>query len=153
MFLMEMNLFTEKDLQKCIAAFMEVFNAEPWNDQWEPERAERYLMDFVRTPGFMGIVATEGEEVIGFLFGAKRAWWSGDEFFIYEMCVKATVQNQGVGKALLKHLLEKLESDNVATVSLLTDRGIPAEAFYKKNGFEEIERLVYLSREVRMNLS
>ena len=150
---MEINLFAENDFQNCIITFMEVFNAEPWNDQWEEGGAERYLMDFVRTPGFMGIVATEGEEVIGFLLGAKRAWWSGDEFFIYEMCVKASVQNQGVGKALLKIVLEKLEADNVATVSLLTDRGIPAEAFYKNNGFEEIERLVYLSREVRMNLS
>lgn len=150
---MELDLYTENNLQKCTITFMEVFNEEPWNDQWEEGRAERYLMDFICTPGFTGIVATEGEEVIGFLFGAKRAWWSGDEFFIHEMCVKATVQNQGVGKALLKNLLEKLEAENIATVSLLTDRGIPAEAFYKKNGFEEIERLVYLSREVRMNLS
>lgn len=150
---MELDLYTENDFQKCIITFIEVFNAEPWNDQWEESRAEHYLMDFVRTPGFMGIVATEGKEVIGFLFGAKRAWWSGDEFFIYEMCVKAAVQNQGVGKALLKSLHEKLEAEKVASVSLLTDRGIPAEAFYKKNGFEEIERLVYLSREVRMNLS
>lgn len=150
---MEINLFAENDFQNCIITFMEVFNGEPWNDQWVESRAERYLMDFVRTPGFIGIVATEGEEVIGFLFGAKRAWWSGDEFFIYEMCVKAAVQNQGVGKALLKSLHEKLEAEKVASVSLLTDRGIPAEAFYKNNGFEEIERLVYLSREVRMNLS
>lgn len=146
---MELELYTESDLQKCTTTFMEVFNDEPWNDQWEKEKAERYLLDFARIPGFTGIVAKEGEEVIGFLFGVQRVWWSGDEFFIYEMCVKATVQNQGVGKALLKCLLEKLAAEKVASVSLLTDRGIPAETFYKKNGFEEIERLVYLSRRVR----
>lgn len=146
---MQLTLFTEKNLIKCTETFIEVFNAEPWNDEWEIEKAKRYLLDFIRTPGFMGIVAREEEEVIGFLFGTRRVWWSGNEFFVHEMCVKTAVQNGGIGKMLLSNLLERLDAESIENVSLLTDRGIPAEAFYKKNGFKEIERLVFLSRELQ----
>ncbi|MTD31349.1 GNAT family N-acetyltransferase [Planomicrobium sp. YIM 101495] len=126
---------------------MEVFNAEPWNDQWTFEKAGKYLTAFSETPGFTGILAWENEEVIGFVFGVQRTWWSGDEFYIHEMCVDSRHQNTGIGKALLDFLAESLgeEIDNIA---LLTERGIPAEAFYKRNGFEEIERLVFLSKNI-----
>ena len=50
-----------------------------------------------------------------------------------------------LGKALQKYLKE-IEGTTITNISLLTDRGIPAEHFYKKNGFEEIERLVFLSK-------
>lgn len=143
---MEFKRVTETDLAKCTETFIQVFNEAPWNDRWERETAARYLLDFFRTPGFKGILATEGGEVLGFLFGAKRAWWSGDEFFIHEMCVRGDRQSQGIGKALLERLLEELNADGVAHVSLLTDRGIPAEEFYKRNGFAEIDRLVFMSR-------
>ncbi|WKA51750.1 GNAT family N-acetyltransferase [Planococcus liqunii] len=145
---MEINYVEESDLSLCTDVFIEVFNGEPWNDEWESEKAGRYLLDFYRMPGFLGLLATEGEELIGFLFGVRRVWWSGDEFFIHEMCVKSSQQNKGIGKALMDRLLEELEARSITHLSLLTDRGIPAEAFYKKNGFTEVERLVFLSRGV-----
>ncbi|ETP70386.1 GNAT family N-acetyltransferase [Planomicrobium chinense] len=145
---MEINYVEESDLLRCTDVFIEVFNREPWNDEWEPEKAKQYLLDFYHTPGFLGLVAQEGEEVIGFLFGVHRVWWSGDEFFVHEMCVNSNLQNKGIGKALMDRLLEELEARSITHLSLLTDRGIPAEVFYKKNGFTEVERLVFLSRGV-----
>lgn len=145
---MECRLFHDNDLQGCAETFVSVFNKAPWNDEWEMEKAKMYLQDFSRTPGFIGILAVEGEAVIGFLFGSRRKWWSGDEFFINEMCVKGKQQKKGVGKALLKQLVDEMDGSAVTNISLLTDRGIPAEEFYKNNGFEEIERLVFLSRNV-----
>jgi aminoglycoside 6'-N-acetyltransferase I len=145
---MELKLFEEKNLLKCTKTFIDVFNQEPWNDEWKNETARQYLLDFTNTPGFKGIIAVDGEEIIGFIFGTRKCWWSGDEFFINEMCVKIKEQNTGVGSKLMNYLLKELKSDGVSTISLLTDRGIPAEAFYKKNGFSEIKRLIFLSRDV-----
>ncbi|MGQ4665513.1 GNAT family N-acetyltransferase [Metabacillus halosaccharovorans] len=143
---MKITLFEDKDIQACTNTFMEVFNQEPWNDKWTKETAKNYLTDFTHTPGFKGIVAYDGGEMIGFLFGTLKHWWSGDEFFINEMCVVADKQNSGIGSKMMNDLIKKLESDGVSMISLLTDRGIPAEDFYKKHGFSEIERLVFLSR-------
>ncbi|KKI90528.1 GCN5 family acetyltransferase [Bacillus sp. SA1-12] len=146
---MKLNLFEDKDLLTCTNTFIHVFNQEPWNDEWEKETAKNYLLDFTNTPGFKGIVAVDGEEMIGFIFGTCKHWWRGDEFFINEMCVRVEEQNTGIGSKLMKFLIEELESDGVRTISLLTDRGIPAEDFYKKHGFSEFERLMFLSRSVK----
>ncbi|HSP22087.1 MAG TPA: GNAT family N-acetyltransferase [Planococcus sp. (in: firmicutes)] len=148
---MELRIFRKNDLQNCTETFVSVFNDAPWNDEWDMEKATNYLADFSKTPGFTGILAVEDTEIIGFIFGSRRRWWSGDEFFINEMCVKGEQQQKGVGKKLLNRLAEELEGSTITSVSLLTDRGIPAEHFYKKNGFEEIERLVFLSRDVEKN--
>lgn len=146
---MKITLFEEKDLLKCTNTFIDVFNQEPWNDEWAKETAKQYLLDFTNTPGFKGIVAVYGEEIIGFIFGNRKQWWSGDEFFINEMCVRIEKQKTGVGSKMMEYLIKELESDGVSSISLLTDRGIAAEAFYKKNGFSEIERLMFLSRDVK----
>ncbi|MDN4524096.1 GNAT family N-acetyltransferase [Fictibacillus fluitans] len=143
---MNFKLFEDKDLPNCTKTFMDVFNQEPWNDEWTLDNAKQYLLDFSCTPGFKGILAVERDEILGFIFGVHRVWWSGDEFFINEMCVRADLQNKGIGKALLNQLSKEISSSPITNISLLTDRGIPAEEFYKKNGFKEIERLVFLSK-------
>lgn len=145
---MQFKTVEEGDLIICSKLFLTVFNEEPWNDEWTLEKAQQYLSDFYRTPGFLGVTAVENNEIVGFIFGARRVWWSGDEFFINEMCVDTNQQNKGIGKALMDYLKKIIDSNGVATISLLTDRGIPAEEFYKRNGFKEIERLVFLSRDV-----
>ncbi|WP_152656644.1 GNAT family N-acetyltransferase [Oceanobacillus sp. CFH 90083] len=145
---MQFKTVEESDLVTCSKLFLNVFNEEPWNDEWTLEKAEKYLSDFYQTPGFFGVSALENNEIIGFIFGVCRVWWSGDEFFINEMCVNTDQQNKGVGKALINYLEKVMDANRISTISLLTDRGIPAEEFYKKNGFKEIDRIVFLSRDV-----
>ena len=147
---MEFKLLVENDLIKCTEAFIEVFNGEPWNDEWIFTNAKKYLLNFYQTPGFLGVLAVENDEILGFIFGVNRVWWSGDEFFINEMCVRTQYQNKGIGKAMLNHLIKELHSSNISNIVLLTDRGIPAEEFYKKNGFEEIERIIFLHKNIKL---
>ncbi|MEK5101492.1 GNAT family N-acetyltransferase [Cytobacillus sp. FSL M8-0252] len=147
---MEFKLLEMNDLTKCSETFIEVFNDEPWNDEWTFTKAKKYLLSFYQTPGFLGVLAVENDEIIGFILGIKRVWWSGDEFFINEMCVKTQSQNKGIGKALLNHLIKELHNSNISNITLLTDRGIPAEEFYKKNGFEEIERIIFLHKNIQL---
>ena len=148
---MELKLFTDNDLVKCTETFIEVFNDEPWNDEWTSAKAEKYLLNFYQTPGFLGVSAVENNEIIGFIFGVNRVWWSGDEFFINEMCVRKQYQNKGIGREMLNHLIKELHSSNISNITLLTDRGIPAETFYKKNGFEEIERIIFLHKDIKLS--
>ena len=146
---MEFKLLVEDDLIKCTETFIEVFNDEPWNDKWTFTKAKKYLFDFYQTPGFLGVLAVENDEILGCIFGVHRVWWSGDEFFINEMFVKKQQQNKGIGKALLNHLIKELDNSDISNIILLTDRGIPAEEFYKKNGFKEIERIIFLQRNIK----
>lgn len=145
---MNIRLYQSDDFASCVELFVETFNDEPWNDQWSLEQAGGYLQDFTLTPGFKGIVAEDDGTVNGFIFGAGKRWWSGDEFFINEMCVRSTGQRAGIGTGMFAFLEEQLTAEGVKGMALLTDRGIPAEAFYLKNGFEEIERIVFLAKDL-----
>lgn len=150
---MEYKLLVEEDLSKCTETFIEVFNDAPWNDKWTFSQAKKYLLDFYQTPGFLGVLAIENDEILGCILGVNRVWWSGDEFFINEMYVKQQQQNKGIGRALLNHLIKELDNNKINNIVLLTDRGIPAEEFYKKNGFEEIERIIFLHKNIKQSLS
>ena len=66
------------------------------------------------------------------------------------MCVRKQCQNKGIGRVMLNHLIKELHSSNISNITLLTDRGIPAEEFYKKNGFEEIERIIFLHKNIKL---
>lgn len=145
---MEIRKMTEQDLDGGTDLFVEIFNDEPWGDQWTLEGTKQYVSDFFYAPNFLGLLAVEDDEIVAFLYGASRAWWSGREFYINEMGVKKEARQKGVGTILLHALEKELEEDKVKYVSLLTDRGMPAEEFYRAIGFEEIERLVFYSKEI-----
>lgn len=145
---MEFKSLTEKDLDACTQAFIDIFNAEPWYDEWTFDRAKQYISDFYHTPHFFGLLALDKDQIIGFIYGTTRAWWSGNEFYINEMGVKMEYRNQGIGRALLEQLAQALEENHIDNFVLLTDRGMPAELFYQKNGFKAIERLVFYSKEL-----
>lgn len=140
---MDIRQFTLSDIDACSEAFVEIFNDEPWHDEWTREGAKTYVLDFFNTPKFLGFIAEDNQDIIGFIFGVQREWWSGREFYIHEMGVKKAYRNQGVGKSLLKTLENALKSNAVQYVSLLTDRNTPTETFYKTNDFQEITRLVF----------
>lgn len=145
---MNIRLYKATDFECCLNTFIDVFNKAPWHDEWTKQTAYQYLRDFINTPGFKAVVVYDDKKLIGFVFGHIKHWWQGNEFFIQEMCVLQEQQNKGIGSKLMDYMLQSLKIDDVVTVSLLTDRGIPAENFYKKSGFEEIERLVFYSKDV-----
>jgi len=145
---MKVRMYSEADLRKCMELFVKVFNGEPWHDQWSVEDAERYLNDYANTPGFQGVVAENESGIIGFVFGVRKKWWSGDEFLIQEMCVDNEMQKSGIGTEILSHLERILRKEEVSRMTLLTNKGIPAEKFYKKMGFVEIDRLIFMNKDI-----
>lgn len=146
---MNIREFVEsKDFDNCITLFLNVFNREPWNDNWSIEGAKQYLADYIHTPGFRGYIAEDDGVVQGFILGFRKRWWEGDEFYINEMCVQVDGQRRGIGTQLMKHVEHDLICNGIRNITLLTNRGIPAEKFYIKNGFQVIERLIFLHKRI-----
>lgn len=145
---MEIRLFQSDDLSMCTEVFIQTFNSAPWFDEWTTEQAKAYLTDFIHTPGFIGIVSLENNQINGILFGNRKQWWSGHEFYIQEIAITPTAQHKGVGSKIMQFLVDTITPMNIEGITLLTDRGTTAEKFYLKNGFEEIERLIFLYKSV-----
>jgi aminoglycoside 6'-N-acetyltransferase I len=146
---MNIRPFNSNDLRKCTNLLINVFNHEPWNNNWSIEGATQYLVDYIQTPGFRAFVAEEETEIRGFIFGFRKRWWKGDEFFVNEMCVQIDNQRSGIGTRLINYLEGELLSEGIKNITLLTNREIPAEEFYKKNGFSEINRIIFLYKRIK----
>lgn len=132
----------------CVSLFIKVFNSPPWNDQWDFEKASHLINCFANYPGFKSYLLLVEEKLVAALFGHKKIWWNGDEFHIEEMYVDPERQNQKYGTCLLEHIKADLCKEGVSSITLLTDRRIPAKQFYESNGFSADGGLIFMKTRI-----
>lgn len=132
-------------LAPAVEVFVEVFNAEPWNDRWTTETATQRLTDLLAVPGFEGAVLLVDGTLIAFAGGYRQRWWDGgDHFYIAEMAVRRAGQRSGYGTRLLRTFLDGL--DGVSQDYLLTVTDAPAAGFYRRAGFRPARRHGLMTR-------
>lgn len=127
--------FTEKYLEQCIELYINVFNSEPWNENWTHQSASERLADLLNTPKFLGFLLFDNDNLIGFIAGNSKQTYSGLTFYLAELCVNNKTQGKGYGSKLLHHLESELKQRNIQSLYLLTATGGLAEAFYLKNKY------------------
>lgn len=146
---MELRRFTDHDIDECTTLFLNVFSKEPWNDQWSSfDHAKTYLMEITESPGFLGFVALKEGSIVGACLGRRKTWWSGPEYYIDEFYIDSTLQGHGLGTKLLDYVKAEVNADGMRAIILLTDRNLPAEKFYVKNGFLPSPNMVFMFCEI-----
>jgi aminoglycoside 6'-N-acetyltransferase I len=145
---LDIRRFTLEDLDKCVKLFQKVFRADPWYDEWISfDQARDYLIELIENPVFEGFIAWEGSDIVAVCFGHKRSWWMGKEFFVDEFFVENERQGNGIGTGLLDYVKNSLADERYRRLILLTNKEIPAEDFYLKNGFfNNLERTVMVKK-------
>lgn len=134
--------FAKADIRACTDMFINVFNREPWNDRWTLALAVEYFQDVMNTPGFEGfVIEAEDSKIVGFVIGARKKWWSGDIYYLYEMCVDEAYQEKGIGTKLMDAAKIRLMEKGYTAIVLLTERTFPSASFYKKQGFIETSEI------------
>ncbi|MGB9979964.1 GNAT family N-acetyltransferase [Methanobacterium sp.] len=144
-----MRKFDLEDVDKCAELFKEVFSVYPWYDNWVSiDKTKTYLMELIENPVFEGYVAYDGLNLVAVCFGHKRSWWMGKEFFIDEFYVRNESQGNGIGTRMLNYVKEILIEEEYMRLVLLTNKGIPAEEFYNKNGFYNNQNRTVMVKEL-----
>ena len=132
-------------LAPAVEVFVDVFNAEPWNDRWTTGTATRRLADLQATPGFEGAALLAGGTLTAFVGGYRQRWWDdSDHFYIAEMAVRRADQRSGYGTRLLTTFLDGLAG--VTQDYLLTASDAPAARFYHRAGFRPAHRHGLMTR-------
>ncbi len=126
--------FREEHVDGCASLLVATFNAEPWNDDWTLETAKNEIAWTTGVPGFVGLVSLN-EGVMAFATGYREPDDRRDVFYLKTFCVRPDAQGTGVGSRLLRRLKEHLGESGVNAIYLITHKGTPAEAFYRKNGY------------------
>ena len=88
------------------------------------------------------------EELIGLSMGRIKHWYQGTEYCIDEFCAAGRFQNKGIGSRFLREIEAYLADRGIRHIFLLTDRDVPAHAFYLKNRFRECGGNIALAREI-----
>lgn len=131
-------------IEECAQLYVETFNSEPWNDEWEVDTAYHRLKDIYNTPGFYGLVAVEDSIIIAAVFGCTEFWYKGKTYDLKEMFVKNGMRGNGIGSKLLNALNSRLLDRGVSAAHLFTAEGDLTEKFYHKNGYERISGMIMM---------
>lgn len=138
----------KEDIVACANILCSVYNNELWRCRWTTEVAADYLTDYFNMEKFVGYVLEEDGEILGGIFAHEKIWWNNTEIFVEEMFVKPEQQGKGYGSMLLQQVEKYIKTKGLAGMTLLTNKYAPAPKFYKKNGFEECEHIIYMCKEI-----
>ncbi len=133
--------------------YCEIWQEEPWNEEWTIERASDKLTKILSREGSLLIFAMINDEVCGFVGGKPTTTEELDErtkksladtlnpneiFSIAEIGVGNTQRGQGLGKKLLGGMIERVSPDNDVRVVLHTDiKAESAKRLYASLGFRD----------------
>lgn len=128
-------------LGDCAAILTAAYNAEPWNDNWTPEKALEKLQCFYDSPRFLGWTAWHDETLTGCCVGNIEPYFSGDYFYLKEMFVSVEAQGKGAGAQLLAAAKSHLATLDINAIILFTGKDFFPFDFYLKHGFNEMENM------------
>ncbi|HEX3776554.1 MAG TPA: GNAT family N-acetyltransferase [Polyangiaceae bacterium] len=112
----------------------------------KPVMAQRYLAN----PAVLHWVALDGEAIVGFLYCIHLPLRSGigHEVLLYEIGVRQAYRRQGIGRTLLTHMENWMQTMGATEVWVAADNRVAVD-FYRGSGFSApSDQPVYMSREV-----
>ena len=105
------------------------------------------MLDLIDGRNPLSIGLFENNTLIGLSLGRIMHWHTGNEYYIYEFCIKTERQGNGYGTEFLRQVTEYIKSIGIQHIFLQTENTVPAYEFYLKNGFHELEGHVSLVKE------
>ncbi len=141
---MQYRIYKEADIEGLASAMSKVYSEEPWNEQWNQERAVRRVQAILGNYQSIGLVAEDDGVIVGGLLGFVDPYADEDFFYVSEIFVVPEYKKHGIGKNLLKELEEEIKKQGISVVQLMSIE--PNEVFYGKCGLSKDDVSVLFKR-------
>jgi len=138
--------YTPESFGACRELFIEVFNGEPWHDNWTDESAGACLREIVGHQRFFGFTLWEEDTLMGAALCHGKTWCKGSEVIVDELFISPDCRHRGYGTALMEAVEGYARENGLTSIALLTDREYPAFGFYKGQGYRESKYMVWIYR-------
>lgn len=145
---MKIHPITKNDIGRCAETFTASYNQMPWNYNWKLKDAMVYLNEYTDSMHFKGFMLADGDHVLGALFGHTRTWWTNNQLMIDELFIAPQKQGMGYGKLLLEHVEQYAKENSIGTITLMTNKFMPAVQFYNKNDFNKVDQYVFMFKQL-----
>ena len=136
---MNIELLTSEKIEEVKTAMYRIFSAPPWNDQWTDHQLHLYVQELMENNNSLSLGFRKESQLIGISL----------EYWIDEFGLLPQYQKLGLGSRFLEEIETFLSERGIFTMTLLTERAIPAYFFYRKNGFTEKEEQVIFSKIIK----
>lgn len=141
---MQYRIYKEADIEGLASAMSKAYSEEPWNEQWNQERAVRRVQAILGNYQSIGLVAEDDGVIVGGLLGFVDPYADKDFFYVSEIFVVPEYRKHGIGKNLLKELEEEIKKQGISVVQLMSIE--PNEVFYGKCGLSKDDVSVLFKR-------
>ena len=124
--MISLRLAETKDIPYLKRAEEETFS-DPWG--------ESALLSHLSSEHTVSLIATEGNEPLGYLLGSVLA----PESELYRIAVEGNARRRGVGRLLLDFFFREIKERGAETVYLeVRESNLPARSLYASVGFTEV---------------
>ena len=146
---MKLIKLTEADLEEAMTLYIDIFTQPPWNDEYpSPAPVRELFLNHFHNNYFLGYGLKDKGKLVAFSLGFQKLWIKGKEYYIEQFGVLPRRQRQGIGSFFLRLIQEQIKKEGLNAMILNTENGSPSEDFYRKNGFNAIEGLLTLAKEI-----
>ena len=142
---MEINFINGnvKDFREMLDVFEEVFE---WEEKSKVD--DNYISNILKNDNFLVLVAKKHNKVVGGLTAHILPNYETGKsmIYIYDLGVKTSFQNRGIGKKLIQYLIDYAKEKNFEEIFVATEQvyNEDAIAFYHKMPYEtEMKVLQY----------
>lgn len=118
--MMEYLPIEQEHMQGLAEAMMAAYAKEPWNENWNMEKALIRIRAILSNYRSAGMAAVENGRVIGGVLGYVDPYAEEDFFFVSELFVVPEEQKKGYGKGLLLALEKELQDAGVHVMQLIS---------------------------------
>lgn len=101
-------------------AMMAAYAKDPWNENWNMEKALIRIRAILSNYRSAGMAAVENGRVIGGVLGYVDPYAEEDFFFVSELFVAPEEQKKGYGKGLLLALEKELQDAGIHVMQLIS---------------------------------
>ncbi len=158
----EMAKEMDKELVEAFAlAYKQAFEGKPWGEEWPMDKActtiKRYIEDVKKGKSFITLLSPEDneKEIIGFsimysnylidIIGENGKPFKYQGYYLSEFGIIPEYQKKGLGKILLKSVLQKLLKDGVVRYTFRTINDIMVKLSKK---YSEVSIIGKLERDI-----
>lgn len=121
-----------------IPQLIDLYRSANW---WSPETDDEALLEGIVTGSHCFLTAIKDTEIVGM----GRAISDGaSDAYIQDVTVKAAHRKKGIGTALVKRLVSRLERDGLRWIGLIAEQN--TAAFYRPLGFNTMADAIPMLR-------